>query len=123
MIICDKPNSWKDLQDKVAKILTQCNFNVEIEKKFESIRSNIEIDVFAIENVDERKYQIICECKYWNTNIPQLYIHALRTVVSDLGVNIAYIISTSSFQIGSHKSAELTNVELLTWDEFQIFFF
>ncbi len=123
MSILDNPNSWKQLQEFVAQILEQCGFNVEIEKTFESVRSDIEIDVFAEEIVDNRKYKIICECKYWNANIPQLHVHALRTVVNDIGANTAYIISTSNFQKGSLNSAELTNIELLTWEDFQEKFF
>jgi hypothetical protein len=123
MLILENPNSWKQLQEFVALILEQCAFNVQIEKTFESIRSDIEIDVFAEEIVDNRKYKIICECKYWNTNIPQLHVHALRTVVNDIGANTAYIISTSNFQKGSFKSIEATNIELLTWEDFQENFF
>jgi len=117
------PNTWQDLQNKTYDILRQCKFSVEVCKPIKSIRSTIEIDVYAEEYIDNRKYTIICECKYWKTNIPQLYIHALRTVVNDIGVNKAYIITTSDFQKGAIDSTENTNVELITWEEFQELFF
>jgi len=123
MKIATKPLDWKDLQNKVGEILTQCNFKVEIEKKVSSTRSLIEIDVYAEEIIDDRKYLVLCECKMWNSNIPQLYIHGLRTVVNDVGANKGYIISTSNFQQGAKDSVENTNVELLTWDAFQQTFF
>jgi len=121
--ITSKPVDWKDLQNKIGIILTQCNFKVEIEKKVSSTRSLIEIDVYAEEIIDNRKYLVLCECKMWNSNIPQLYIHGLRTVVNDIGANKGYIISTSNFQRGAKDSAEHTNIELLTWDGFQQAFF
>lgn len=113
------PDTWQDLQNKVGKILKQCEFYVEVGDKIKSIRSTIEIDVYAEEIIDNRKYSIICECKYWKNNIPQIYVHALRTVVLDIGVNKAYIITTSDFQKGSIDSIENTNIELITWEEFQ----
>lgn len=117
------PETWQDLQNKVADILSQCKFSVEITKTIESIRSTIEVDVYAEEIIDNRKYTIICECKYWNSNIPQLHVFALRTVVQDTGVNKAYIITTSDFQSGAFDSIEKTNIELITWEEFQKMFF
>lgn len=123
MRIIPEPKDWRDLQNKVGEILTQCNFIVEIEKKVISARSLIEIDVYAEEIIDDRKYIILCECKMWSSNIPQLYIHGLRTVVNDIGGHKGYIISTSNFQIGARDSVQNTNVELLTWDNFQHTFF
>ena len=104
IITRQKPNSWKDLQIKVGEILTRCGFHVEIEKKMNSVRGSVEIDVYAIENIDSRKYSLLCECKYWGTSIPQTIIHGFRTVVSDIGCNIG-------------------NVELVTWEELQSVFF
>lgn len=117
------PNTWQDLQNKTAEILKQCKFLVEVGKSIKSIRSTIEIDVYSEEIIDNRKYTIICECKYWKTNIPQLYVHALRTVVNDIGANKAYIITTSDFQKGAIDSIENTNIEIITWEEFQELFF
>lgn len=123
MKIIQYPQNWKDLQNKVGTILRQCNFRVETEKTVTSARSEIEIDVYAEENIDNRKYLILCECKMWNTNIPQLYVHGLRTVVNDIGASKGYIISTSDFQKGAKKSIKNTNVELLNWEDFQKEFF
>jgi len=122
-MISSYPDTWQNLQIKVGEILTQCKLSVEVGDAIKSIRSKIEIDVYAEELIDNRKYSIICECKYWESNIPQLYVHALRTVVLDIGVNKAYIISTSDFQKGAIDSIENTNIELITWEEFQKMYF
>lgn len=70
-----QPKDWKDLQNRVAEILKECNFNVEIEKKAETAREKVELDIFAEEKIKGRKYSIACECKYWQANIPQNIIH------------------------------------------------
>ena len=123
IITGQKPNSWKDLQLKVGEILTRCGFDVEIEKKMVSVRGSVEIDVYAVETIDTRKYSLLCECKYWGSSIPQTIIHGFRTVVSDIGCNIGYVITTSQYQSGAKETAEKTNVELVTWEDFQNIFF
>lgn len=123
MIITQQPSDWKDLQNKVGEILKQCGFYVEIEKTIQTARGQAEIDVYAEENIKGRRNLIICECKYWKANIPQNVIHGFRTVVNDLGCNIGYIITTSDYQSGSVNTAQYTNIELLTWEDFQLIFF
>lgn len=119
MISKKKPNDWRDLQNMVSQILIECGLRVEIEKKITSIRGKIEVDVFAEETVHNRPYTILCECKYWKSKIPQTIIHGFRTVVSDTGANIGYIISSAGFQKGSFESSSKTNIKLLTWEQFQ----
>jgi hypothetical protein len=51
-------------------------------------------------------------------NIPQTVIHGFRTILSDLGANLGYIITTSDFQSGSFAASKLSNVKLLTWEGF-----
>lgn len=71
MITNKEPDSWKDLQTKVAEILGDCGFSVEIEKNVTTARGQVELDVYAEEEIKGRKYTIICECKYWKSAIPQ----------------------------------------------------
>jgi restriction system protein len=123
LITTSSPQDWKDLQNKVSEILGQCGFIVETEKKTKTARGQVELDVYAEETIKGRKYSIICECKYWKSNIPQNVIHGFRTVINDLGCNIGYVITTSDFQSGSINTTEYTNVELLTWENFQLKFF
>ena len=123
-MITDKiPDTWQDLQTEVGNILGKCGFEIEIEKTLDTVRGQAEIDVYAEETIKGRKYSIICECKHWKSNIPQNVIHGFRTVVADLGCNIGYIITTSNYQSGAKKASELTNIQLLTWSDFQATFF
>jgi restriction system protein len=119
MLTVEIPGDWRDLQKKVALVLLTSGFVVEIEKKLESVRGSVEVDVYAEEVVNGRKYIVICECKHWRANVPQAVIHGFRTVLSDLGANLGYIITTSDFQSGSFAASNLSNVKLLTWEGFQ----
>jgi len=123
MITKANPQTWKELQTKVAEILAQCNFDVVVEKPVSTVRESVELDVYAVESINNRKYSIACECKYWNKRVPKTVVHAFRTVVIDLGCNVGYIVSKSKFQSGSFEAAAYSNIELLTWEEFQNKFF
>lgn len=69
-----------------------------------------------------RKYAIACECKYWKSRIPQNVVHGFRTVVQEIGANIGYIVSMEGFQSGAVAAGDLTNLKLVTWQEFQDLF-
>lgn len=120
MVITSQPLAdWRDLQEQVAAILRECGFEVEVEKVIRTARGDTEIDVYAEEMVKGRKYVILCECKHWLARVPQHVIHAFRTTVADVGANAGYVISSSGFQSGAFKASELTNIDLVTWHEFQ----
>src|SRR4051794_18349245 len=113
------PGTWQELQSDVAAILNDCGFSVEVEKTVRSVRGFVEIDVYGEEDINGRKHKIACECKHWQANVPQAVIHSFRTVVADIGANVGYLISSGGFQSGSFTAAELTNLELFTWEQFQ----
>jgi hypothetical protein len=122
MIDSQTPRDWSDLQDQVGRILKESGFDVEVEKQVTLARGGVEIDVYAEEKVDGRVYRIVCECKHWKSSVPQSVIYGFRSVVSGLGVNAGYIISTGGFQSGSYSASQLTNIDLLDWEEFQLRF-
>lgn len=119
MITSSTPEKWNDLQNEVGRLLEECGFTVEIEKKVQTVRGEVELDVYAQEEVKGRKYSIACECKHWKARIPQNVVHGFRTVIADIGANAGYIVSLAGFQEGAYKAAELTNTELVTWPELQ----
>lgn len=119
MITTDIPRRWQELQFETARILAECGFAVEVEKVIETARGKVEIDVYGQERVQGRLFTTLCECKHWKVAVPQAVIHGFRTVVSDFGANKGYIISLAGFQSGAFSAAELTNIELVTWGEFQ----
>jgi len=122
MITNSTPEDWQALQTEVGRILSECGFTVEIEKKIDSPRGAVELDVYAEETIRGRRYAIACECKHWKNRIPQTVIHSFRTVVQEIGANIGYIVSLEGFQSGALAASELTNLQLVTWQEFQLLF-
>src|SRR4051794_9979048 len=119
MITVLNPIDWRDLQEQVANILHQCRFKVEVGKRMQSVRGHVEIDVYAEEIVQGRKYTVVCECKNWKADIPQTVVHAFRTVVADIGANVGFLITTSRFQSGAFAASGMTNIKLLDWPGFQ----
>lgn len=119
MITEREPQDWRELQREVARILAECGMESEVEKTLTLARGTAEIDVFAVETIRGRTSTIFCECKLWKSSIPQTVIHAFRTVVADGGANVGYVITSSAFQSGALTAADLTNLRLVTWHEFQ----
>lgn len=112
------PLDWKELQNEVAKIFMESGFKTVIEETIETVRGNVEIDVFA-EKSEGVNTTILCECKFWESNVPQNVVHSLRTIVNDFGASHGLIISKNGFQSGAFKAIGNSNIKLLTYDEFQ----
>ena len=122
MIFSTLPLTWKDLQERVCQILNQCGYYAESPKEISTARSSkLEVDVYAEDNSIHRQI-IICECKYWNSNIPQSVVHAFRAQLDDIGANLGLLISKNGFQPGAVTAARFTNIKLLSWKEFEILF-
>lgn len=119
MLTVHIPTTWQELQNQAGRILSECGFTVEIEKLIDTVRGKVTIDVYAEETVRGRLYKLLCECKRWKAPVPQTVIHSFRTVVGDSGANVGYIISSGGFQSGAFSAAELSNIELVTWEGFQ----
>ena len=117
-IFNEEPTDWKDLQDKVACVLELCGFNVETPKKIQTGRETIEVDVYA----KNAEMTIIFECKYWESHVPQNVALSFRTSVIDIGANKGIIIAKTGFQRGAYQSVKNTNIELMTWLEFENYY-
>lgn len=122
MITEKEPTTWQELQEWTAQILTDCGIPAETEVSLKTVRGIVEIDVIAEETIEGRSSTILVECKNWKSRVPQGVVHGFRTVVHDIGANSAYIISKAGFQSGAYEAAQHTNIQLLTWWEFQRIF-
>jgi len=122
MIFTRTPSNWKELQFMVYTIFSECGYLTESPKKLHSVRSEtIEVDVYAEDN-GTVKQVIVCECKHWESKVPQSVVHAFRTQVDDIGANTGFIISKNGFQKGATSAVNSSNVRLLTWSEFDSLF-
>ena len=110
----EEPKDWLDLQNKVAYILSSCDYIVETPKKIKTIRGMVEIDVYA----KSSDSLICCECKNWIRNVSQDTVFSFRTIVNDIGANKGIIIAKRGFQSGSYKACQNTNIILKTWSGF-----
>ena len=113
----DIPKDWKDLQEKVCKLLNEAGYPSESPKEINTVRGTVEVDVFSTSD-EELIKQFICECKFWNTPIPKEKIHAFRTVVNDSGSMVGIFISKTGYQSGAYEAAYCSNVLLKDWDGF-----
>jgi len=120
--ITHTPESWKNLQNEVGQILCECGFDAKVDKKIETTRGTVNVDVYAEDHsrISEIKYLI--ECKYWKNRVPKTIVHAFRTVVSDFGANVGLIVSSAGFQSGAFDTVKKSPVKLVNWREFQDLF-
>lgn len=122
MIETDEPASWRDLQERVARVLREAGVVTAVEKVIRTARGEVSIDVWAHDPNATPSQTYLVECKRWRTRVPQTVVHAFRTVVGDSGANWGAIISAAGFQKGARVAAEYSNVRLLSWAEFQALF-
>lgn len=111
------PTDWKNLQDLVCKYLNQAGYCAEVSKTIDTVRGEVEVDVFATAK-NELLKQFICECKFWKTAVPKEKIHAFRTQVQDSGSMVGIFISSAGYQSGAIEAANCSNVLLKDWDGF-----
>jgi len=114
MIFNTEPQNWKELQIFVGQMFKECGFQTEISKIIYLVRGRKEIDVYAQDSSSEYKPIILVECKFWNKAVNQDIIHAFRSVISDFGANLGFIVSKNGFQSGSYEAVKNTNVRLVS---------
>lgn len=115
--VSNPPESWKEMEKSVAQILTASGMDAEIQKTINLARGTVTVDVFA--QPKKSLYgPIICECKYWNTAVPQEKVFAFSKVVGDSGASLGLLISRHGFQEGAINAARYSNLKLLSWPEF-----
>lgn len=117
LITSERPQTWQHLQDLVCKYLNEAGYQAESPKTIETVRGEVEVDVFASAK-NELIRTFICECKYWNTAVPKEKIHAFRTVVQDSGAMLGIFIAKEGYQSGAIEAAHCSNVLLKDWPSF-----
>ena len=116
------PEHWWELQNAVGRILREAGLEVEIDTAVELVRGQASVDVFARDGSSDPRITYLVECKHWKSAVPQGVVHAFRTIVADSGANQGFIVSSGGFQSGAYAAAEKSNVDLLSWEEFQELF-
>ena len=100
-------------------MLSECGMSVQRGVRLQLPRGHVDVDVLAKEAMQGTEHSIICECKDWSSNVPQEKVHAFRTIMHETGANRGYIITRKGFQTGAIDAAKSTNIELVTFEQFQ----
>ena len=66
-----EPKYWRDLQNYVGQLFSECGFETEVSKIVDLVRGQKEIDVYSKDVLSEYKPIILVECKFWNKPISQ----------------------------------------------------
>ena len=122
MIHANDPHDWKDLEHKVAGILTTTGMRASRGVSVRTVRGPVVVDVVAHDATDNLDILYLVECKHWNVAVPKSVVHSFRTVVHDSGAHVGLLVSRRGFQSGAHAAARSSNVRLLDWSEFQLLF-
>lgn len=124
-IFDDAPESWQALQNMVAQVFSEMGYlNVQTPYKLVGVRTTKEVDVYAEDHSAMPPLQIVCECKYWESRVPQSVVLEFRVALEDSGMNRGFIISKAGFQLpGAHSAAYKTPVVLADFGQFQALFF
>jgi Restriction endonuclease len=119
LITSENPASWEQLETLVTSILAESGMNARRNVTLSLPRGTVEVDVLAEDSAEGIVHRLICECKNWKNTIPKEVVHAFRTVMQETGAHRGYIVSRAGFQAGAHEAAQATNIELVTFVEFQ----
>lgn len=123
MIFDKPPATWQELQARVHQAFIEMGCEAESPKTVQLVRGKKEVDVWAREVIHTIETIYFVECKFWGQNVPQNEAHAFRTVVADGGAHKGIIIAKKGFQAGAYEAVVKSNVDILTWEEFNERFF
>jgi len=121
LIEAELPQRWQDLEAGVARILADCGYDVEVGKNVKLARGDADIDVWADDH-SQPPNVLAVECKLWADPVTKEVVHGFRTRVGESGANLGLLVSAAGFQAGAVEAAAYSNVQLLTWIDFQKMF-
>ena len=113
------PASWQELETMIELAFTEMGYESKRAYKLETVRGSVEIDVYAVKRSTPIPTTVLCECKHWDTPVPQ----NVRSVCADSGAHFGLIISKKGFQRGAETTRLATNVHLMDFSDFQTTFF
>lgn len=113
------PETWRDLQRAVVRIFGEVGLEAETEKRVDTPRGTVELDVFAVDRGAVEQVRYAVECKNWIAAVPQSAVHAFTTVVHEVGAHIGLIVTRTGLQPGAIRYTRHTNIEGLTFEKLQ----
>jgi hypothetical protein len=116
------PVDWRALQNSATQILSESGFEARSDVDIPLARGRVRVDVLARDPSATPPATYICECKLWHRAVPKHVVHSFRTVIADAGAHRGFLISSVGFQDGAREAAQHSNIDLVTWSEFQQLF-
>ncbi len=120
MITTTIPSDWRELQLEVGRILEECGFTVEIEKRVQTVRGDVRLMSMQTKKCMGEVTAIICEVQTPKLRVPPKRNPRIPNRCDRHRSEHPLPVSLSGFQQGAFKASGLTNIKLVTWEEFQI---
>ncbi|RZK43405.1 MAG: restriction endonuclease [Pedobacter sp.] len=108
---------WFKFQEDIKSIFTEMGCDAQSNAKLVGARTTHDIDVLIRSRYLGQPIQWIIEAKNWNKKVSKLHVLALRKIVEETGADKGILVSQKGFQSGALEAAELSNIELLTFDQ------
>jgi hypothetical protein len=108
---------WKQYQEEVAAFFGSLGFKAEVNYVVEGVRSKHRIDVYVTFDRWGLVHTWIVECKLHARAITKGDVETLKSIASEVGASLAFLLSESGFQRGAVDAAQKTNVVLSSLGE------
>lgn len=107
----------------VTQFFSELGCRAEETVTVDLVRGKKEVDVYVEDTAVEPHATYFCECKHLRRPVTQDAVHGFRTVVTDGGASLGFLVASSGFQSGARAATEKSNVRLVTFEELQRMFF
>jgi len=108
---------WKQYQEEAAAFFRSLGFQATVDYTVEGVRSKHAIDVYVTFERWGMPHTWIVECKHRARAVTKADVETLKSIASEIGASLAFLLSESGFQSGAFDAARKTNVVLSSLDE------
>lgn len=108
---------WKQYQEEAAAFFRSLGFKAEVNHTVEGVRSKHAIDVYVTFERWGMRHTWIVECKHHARAITKADVETLKSIASEIGASLAFLLSESGFRSGAIDAARKTNVVLSSLEE------
>ncbi len=108
---------WKQYQEEAAAFFRSLGLNSKVNHVVEGVRSKHAIDVYVTFDRWGMRHTWIVECKCHARAITKADVETLKSIASEVGASLAFLLSESGFQSGALDAARKTNVVLSSLEE------
>ncbi|HCG7195195.1 restriction endonuclease [Vibrio parahaemolyticus] len=112
-----RQEDWFIFQEEICEHFNAIGAEAETNVSLTGVRTSHDVDVFVKTKFLGIDLKWIVEAKLWKRKVNKGHVLVLRSISEDLGVDKAFIVSSSGFQSGAIEASKNTNVKLLTLDE------